>query len=68
LQIDPVERPLQRVAGDVDEITGCVGASQKDAALRDTVPLQDCDSMKQERVAIHELPAILRDRASPDRS
>jgi glycyl-tRNA synthetase len=33
---------------------------EKDAALRDTVTLRDRDSMKQERVAIQELPAILR--------
>jgi glycyl-tRNA synthetase len=35
---------------------------EKDAALRDTVTLRDRDSMKQERVAIHDLPGILRDR------
>jgi glycyl-tRNA synthetase len=35
---------------------------EKDAALRDTVTLRDRDSMKQERVAIQDLPAILRDR------
>ncbi|HEU5247302.1 MAG TPA: His/Gly/Thr/Pro-type tRNA ligase C-terminal domain-containing protein, partial [Candidatus Udaeobacter sp.] len=35
---------------------------EKDAALRDTVTLRDRDSMKQERVGIHDLPAILRDR------
>jgi glycyl-tRNA synthetase len=35
---------------------------EKEAALRDTVTLRDRDSMKQERVAIHVLPGILRDR------
>jgi glycyl-tRNA synthetase len=35
---------------------------EKDPALRDTVTLRDRDSMKQERVAIHELPAILQER------
>jgi glycyl-tRNA synthetase (class II) len=30
--------------------------------LRDTVTLRDRDSMKQERVAIQDLPAILRER------
>jgi glycyl-tRNA synthetase len=35
---------------------------EKDAALRDTVTLRDRDSMKQERVAIQDLPAILRDQ------
>ena len=35
---------------------------EKDAALRDTVTLRDRDSMKQERVAIQDLPRILRDR------
>ena len=35
---------------------------EKDPALRDTVTLRDRDSMKQERVAIQDLPAILRDR------
>jgi glycyl-tRNA synthetase len=35
---------------------------EKDAALRDTVTLRDRDSMHQERVAIQELPAILRER------
>jgi len=35
---------------------------EKDAALRDTVTLRDRDSMKQERVAIQDLPGILRDR------
>jgi glycyl-tRNA synthetase len=35
---------------------------EKDAALRDTVTLRDRDSMKQERVAIQDLPAILCDR------
>ena len=35
---------------------------EKDAALRDTVTLRDRDSMKQERVAIHDLAGILRDR------
>ena len=62
MQLDLAERQLQRVAGDVEEIIGCVGASQKDAALRDTVTLRDRDSMKQERVAIQELPAMLGDR------
>ena len=35
---------------------------EKDAALRDTVTLRDRDSMKQERIAILDLPRILRDR------
>jgi glycyl-tRNA synthetase len=35
---------------------------EKDVALRDTVTLRDRDSMKQERVAIQDLPGILRDR------
>ena len=35
---------------------------EKDAALCETVTLRDRDSMKQERVAIQDLPAILRDR------
>lgn len=35
---------------------------EKDPALRDTVTLRDRDSMKQERVAIHDLVAILRNR------
>jgi glycyl-tRNA synthetase len=35
---------------------------EKEAALRDTVTLRDRDSMKQERVAIQDLPGILRDR------
>src|ERR1044072_9044655 len=35
---------------------------EKDPALRDTVTLRDRDSMKQERVAIQDLPGILRDR------
>jgi glycyl-tRNA synthetase len=35
---------------------------EKDPALRDTVTLRDRDSMKQERVAIRDLAAILRDR------
>jgi glycyl-tRNA synthetase len=35
---------------------------EKDPALRDTVTLRDRDSMKQERVAIQDLPAILRQR------
>jgi glycyl-tRNA synthetase len=35
---------------------------EKDPALRDTVTLRDRDSMKQERVAIEGLPAILRER------
>ena len=35
---------------------------EKDAALRDTVTLRDRDSMKQERIAIQDLPAILRAR------
>jgi glycyl-tRNA synthetase len=35
---------------------------EKDAALRDTVTLRDRDSMKQQRVAIQDLPAILRKR------
>ena len=32
---------------------------EKDPALRDTVTLRDRDSMKQERVAIKQLPDIL---------
>jgi glycyl-tRNA synthetase len=35
---------------------------EKDPALRDTVTLRDRDSMQQERVAIQDLPAILRKR------
>jgi glycyl-tRNA synthetase len=35
---------------------------EKDPALRDTVTLRDRDSMKQQRVAIQDLPAILRER------
>jgi glycyl-tRNA synthetase len=35
---------------------------EKDASLRDTVTLRDRDSMKQERVAIEDLAAILRAR------
>src|SRR5437773_8533315 len=35
---------------------------EKDPALRDTVTLRDRDSMQQERVAIQDLPAILRAR------
>src|ERR1700747_2697014 len=35
---------------------------EKDAKLRDTVTLRERDSMKQERVAIKELPDILRSR------
>jgi glycyl-tRNA synthetase len=35
---------------------------EKDAALRDTVTLRDRDSMKQERVPINELLAILSTR------
>src|SRR5881398_3519771 len=35
---------------------------EKDPALRDTVTLRDRDSMKQERVATQDLPAILRER------
>ena len=34
----------------------------KDPALRDTVTLRDRDSMRQERVALKDLPAILRER------
>jgi glycyl-tRNA synthetase len=34
----------------------------EDPVLRDTVTLRDRDSMKQERVAIQDLPAILRER------
>src|SRR2546422_1867208 len=37
---------------------------EKDAALRDTVTLRERDSMKQERVAINDLPGILRSRIS----
>ncbi|HEY2569059.1 MAG TPA: glycine--tRNA ligase, partial [Candidatus Udaeobacter sp.] len=35
---------------------------ERDVVLRDTVTLRDRDSMKQERIAIHDLPAILRAR------
>jgi glycyl-tRNA synthetase len=35
---------------------------EKDPALLDTVTLRDRDSMKQQRVAIKDLPAILRER------
>jgi len=35
---------------------------EKDPTLRDTVTLRDRDSMNQERVAIEDLPAILRER------
>jgi glycyl-tRNA synthetase len=35
---------------------------ERDATLRDTVTLRDRDSMKQERIAIQELPALLRAR------
>ena len=35
---------------------------ERDPALRETVTLRNRDSMKQERVAIQELPAILRER------
>jgi glycyl-tRNA synthetase len=35
---------------------------EKAASLRDTVTLRDRDSMKQERVAIRDLPRILRER------
>src|SRR5207249_9320540 len=35
---------------------------EKDASLRDTVTLRDRDSMKQERIAIQDLAAILRAR------
>jgi glycyl-tRNA synthetase len=35
---------------------------EKDRALRDTVTLRDRDSMKQERVAIEDLPSILNSR------
>jgi glycyl-tRNA synthetase len=35
---------------------------EKDVALRETVTLRDRDSMKQERIAIQDLPGILRDR------
>src|SRR3989440_4592181 len=37
---------------------------EKDPALRDTVTLRDRDSMKQERVAIQDLAATLRERIS----
>jgi glycyl-tRNA synthetase len=37
---------------------------EKDPTLRDTVTLRDRDSMKQERVKIQDLPAILRERIS----
>jgi glycyl-tRNA synthetase len=37
---------------------------EKDAALRDTVTLRDRDSMKQQRVAIKDLPSILTSRIS----
>jgi glycyl-tRNA synthetase len=35
---------------------------EKDPALRDTVTLRDRDSMQQERIAIQDLPVILRER------
>ena len=35
---------------------------EKDTSLRDTVTLRDRDSMRQERIAIQDLPGILRDR------
>jgi glycyl-tRNA synthetase len=35
---------------------------EKDAALRETVTLRDRDSMKQERLAIKDLPDILNSR------
>ena len=35
---------------------------EKDPGLRDTVTLRDRDSMQQERVAIQDLPVILRER------
>jgi glycyl-tRNA synthetase len=35
---------------------------EEDAALHDTVTLRNRDSMKQERIAIQDIPAILRDR------
>jgi glycyl-tRNA synthetase len=35
---------------------------EKDPALRDTITLRDRDSMQQERVAIQDLAAILRER------
>jgi glycyl-tRNA synthetase len=35
---------------------------EKDTALRDTVTLRERDSMKQERVAIKDLPDLLRSR------
>jgi len=35
---------------------------EKDPALRDTVTVRDRDSMKQERIAIQDLSAILRER------
>jgi glycyl-tRNA synthetase len=34
---------------------------EEDAALHDTVTLRNRDSMKQERIAIQDIPAILRD-------
>ena len=37
---------------------------EKNPELRDTVTLRDRDSMKQERVAIPDLPAILRERTT----
>jgi glycyl-tRNA synthetase len=37
---------------------------EKDASLRDTVTLRERDSMKQERVAIKDLPNILISRIS----
>jgi len=37
---------------------------EKDAALGETVTLRERDSMKQERVAINDLPGILRSRIS----
>jgi glycyl-tRNA synthetase len=35
---------------------------EEDAALHDTVTSRNRDSMKQERIAIQDIPAILRDR------
>jgi glycyl-tRNA synthetase len=37
---------------------------EKDVALRDTVTLRERDSMKQERVPVKDLPAILLSRVS----
>ena len=65
-QLDPARRYRRQ-----DEIGTPFGVTvdfetlgEKDAALRDTVTLRERDSMKQERVAINDLPDILRSRIS----